>query len=582
MKIGGIQKLKHFLLNPLVSSSIFLWLQGKVIYVSGLQISAIANPFYAFGNAGFAFVTAGLALLFVFSVFYREDSKERKFWAVVCGGAFAVCSMMGAAHFSFSAIAAAVIEFISFSYLSLSWSLVRPGGAKKKDVLRGTEIVTSVETEIADDQSQLIQIGGRSIGASAETQGILIMGATGSGKSVALRKVARTLRRRGNKAIVYDPTGEMIGGFYRAGQDVILNPLDKRDCRWNPGRDLNDPAEVDAFATSVIPSSGGQNDFFNQSARQLLSGLIQMYEYNVIRAVETLVSQPVDDLFADMESCGLAGLMGDEKSFSSVRSTAIAYARALTLLHPPEDGEGFSIREWVAEPGDSWLFVPSTASTIEITRPLISAALEIAVKSIMDLPPDAARRIGVFLDELPAMQRLPALNPLLTQARKYGVVPVIAFQSVGQVYDRYQKDEGSALLGQPATRILLRASDAETAEWASRDIGDHQIRREVKSQSNSESYAHPWAAGPGSNSKSTSEQYSIERAVMPSEFQALPDLSGFARFKGAGVTEIKMRYESLDEIAPQRQPVKSRSLIARRLDGTTQRPENPTETPTED
>ena len=83
----------------------------------------------------------------------------------------------------------------------------------------------------------------------AETDHVLVCGAPGSGKGVAIKELLDQIRARGDRAILYDPSGECVQAYYRHGKDVLLNPLDARSPAWTPGaRGRQDGAPRAVFA----------------------------------------------------------------------------------------------------------------------------------------------------------------------------------------------------------------------------------------------------------------------------------------------------------------------------------------------
>ena len=147
----------------------------------------------------------------------------------------------------------------------------------------------------------------------------------------------------------------------------------------------------------------------------------------------------------------------------------------------------------------------------------------------MSLHPDPERRIWLSLDELPSLNAVPSLAPALAEGRKFGLTGILGVQAFGQLQEKYGEKLADALWGLPKTRLYLRISDAGTAEHVSKEIGDQQIRRETVSNSDSSS------AQGASSSTSTGEQIVIERAVLPSQIAALPDLMGYLKLGGSAV-----------------------------------------------
>ena len=68
-----------------------------------------------------------------------------------------------------------------------------------------------------------------SIPRAFESSHVMIMGDTGTGKSILQRRVLMQIAERGESAIVYDPALEYTPQFFNPARgDLILNPLDVR------------------------------------------------------------------------------------------------------------------------------------------------------------------------------------------------------------------------------------------------------------------------------------------------------------------------------------------------------------------
>ena len=166
----------------------------------------------------------------------------------------------------------------------------------------------------------------------------------------------------------------------------------------------------------------------------------------------------------------------------------------------------------------------------------------------MSLPPDRNRRIWLGLDELASAQALPSLSPALSEGRKYGLSALIGLQAIGQLRHIYGRDLGDAMFGMAKTRLILRVSDAETADLMSREIGDQRLVRAQHSNSTS-SGSGPMGMG-GQSTQSTSYQQTTERAVLASEIASLPDLNGYLRLEGQ-VAKIRLTPKGLPEASQQ-------------------------------
>ena len=85
----------------------------------------------------------------------------------------------------------------------------------------------------ADGLRWAIAFGGVPLPYAFEPYHLLISGATGTGKSVAITPALGALRRRGDRAVIADAGGLFTARYLQAG-DVLLNPLDERAVPWSP------------------------------------------------------------------------------------------------------------------------------------------------------------------------------------------------------------------------------------------------------------------------------------------------------------------------------------------------------------
>lgn len=417
--------------------------------------------------------------------------------------------------------------------------------------LRGTEVLDVTDGQSRQDllqqrQPGQLQIGFVPIEFRDEWQHFLLAGAPGTGKTLTLKWMLGDIRARQEKALVYDPVGDMVSLFYRPGVDVILNPLDERDAGWNPWVDL-ERHELPAFAKALIPDPVGQHDpFWTHAAQAVLQALMLS-----TRNMDDLLNYGLrgDDatLMEIVRQAGKAGLVGQEKTFSGVRAQLSIALDKLAILHNTPAERAFSLKRWVEDDQDRrWVFLLSRKSQQEALKPLLTVWTDTVVRAALSLPPSPHRRIWLSLDEVASLGKLPSLGPALAEGRKYGLVGILGLQTVQQLRHIYGRDEAAVLYGLPRNRLILRISDQETAEEMSKELGDYQRRRVTKSynQSVTNTYSHGRGVflggadglfGFSEQSRSESEGIGIsetlvtERAVMPSEIAGLPDLVGYLR-----------------------------------------------------
>jgi len=421
-----------------------------------------------------------------------------------------------------------------------------PDKTRYGDTLRGTQVSDKKRRGFKPPADQ-ITIGGIPIDREVEPQHLLAVGGPGTGKSVLVEAVLDTVRVRGQRAVVYDSTGEFVSHYYRPDRDIILSPIDSRSALWSPWSEGTDPYSYQNLAQALIPDGQGENQFWSQAARAIFRAVIASTT-DLSSLLDLVFGADQELLLACLQAQGLAGLAGPSQMLASSRGEAATYLQPLAYL-PDPGGHPFSIRDWVKnESADSWLFVSSRADVHHSIRPLLSMWLGLAVQAAMSLPPSRDRRIWMALDELPTLQKLPSLDLALAGGRKYGLAAILGVQSVAQIRDTYGRDAAAALLSHPSTRLTLRVGDSETATYLSQSIGDRHTVRKVASEST------------GGGGSSVGEQHAIEASVLPSEILSLPNLIGYLRVANDPIIKkIRLRPVDRKQIAA---PYEDRALLS--------------------
>lgn len=410
----------------------------------------------------------------------------------------------------------------------------------------GTRLVDS--TYLASIQAtmdkKILQIGGVRIPAGLEQRSFLLTGAQGQGKSVSLCRIYDTIRARGQKAVVYDPTGEFIAKYYREGIDHIFNPLDSRTITWNLYKDY-DKSSYDHI-TNLIPDGVGDAAIWSDSAKVLMRILLNKTN-SIDELIFTINSSTDGELKKIMTLAGEFGKIGAPATFSSVRFNVSNYCDSLQLQKNVVKGStsGFSVEEYFAdEASDAWVFLPMISSHTKLLGPLISLFFDTLVIKGLELEVDRDRRIWMCIDELPSLPKLPSLTPVLAQGRKYGFILVLGVQQKSQLESTYGKTDADTLWGLLATKLFLATTESASAESMSLDIGKTKVYRRKVSTSTS------WVDGDHSKGSfghnretpSISNELVEINAVMASEITGLQALYGYLIMSGTTINKKEVAY----------------------------------------
>jgi type IV secretory pathway TraG/TraD family ATPase VirD4 len=377
----------------------------------------------------------------------------------------------------------------------------------------------------------------------------LIMGDTGTGKSVLIAQFLDQLRERGDAVIVYDPAREFIVRHFDAKRgDVLLNPLDSRSPYWNPSSELTHPSEALTIAKSLFPDKELENRFFTESSRKIFAYLLT-FRPSAKQLIEWM-SNP-EEIDARLAGTALAPLIDKTAApqRSAVLSTLNLVSDALKLLPSQDETTAeWSAVGWARE-RKGWIFVSSTPETREALLPLISMWLDMLILRLMSADQKRAheRPVWVVADEVASLQKLPQLATALTESRKPNVRILLGFQGRSQLESRYGL-EAEVMLSQPATKIFLRTSEPRAAKWISDSIGDVTVERMREGVT---AAVNDWR-----DSANYSMNRSTEPLISPAQITGLPSLVGYLKSENH-VVKFQFR--------PDPRPEKARGFAPRPL-----------------
>lgn len=373
-----------------------------------------------------------------------------------------------------------------------------------------------------------VALAGVPLSREDETMHVAAIGATGSGKSTALRALMAGALARGDRHVVADPDGASMSAFFAEG-DIILNPFDRRCARWDLLAEIEGPSDFAFIAQSLLPHLGrGDHDQWISYGHRLLADTMESFV--------TLKLGGSDDYVATIAGAKIAELRqlcegtpsaryfeeGGERMLASILGTIAPAVGNLRLIRAAE-GEAFSVRRWIRA-GQGSLWVPYAANQVAALRGLVSCWMNIALLETLSLEPSTERRIWFHVDELDALGRIEGLKDAQARLRKFGGCMAIGFQSFAQVKQIYG-DGAQTIIENCGNLLILRAGGSDgggTAKLASQLIGGREIERDNVSRSRSRG-KHV------SRSTSMQTRRVVEDVALASEIMQLPNREGFLK-----------------------------------------------------
>jgi type IV secretory pathway TraG/TraD family ATPase VirD4 len=386
--------------------------------------------------------------------------------------------------------------------------------------------------------SETLTLAGMEIRTTDETKHFKLIGTTGTGKSTAIRELLAGAIARGDRAVFADPDGGYCSNFYnRYRGDVVLNPFEPESAKWDLFGEIEDSYDVEQLSTGLIP------DCDDPSAREwrayartflaaTIRGCCRARRPGLEELWHLLTVASLDELRPFVAGTPAQPFLDPDNSrmFGSIRAVTGSAMAALDFIRS-QRAAGFSVRRWVRDrEKHSVLFIPYRASQIAALRSMIAAWMRLAIFEAMSQREGHDQRLWFVVDELDALGAIDGLKDALARLRKFGCRCVLGFQSIAQVSSTYGQGDAQTVVENCGNTLILRCAGSEnggSSQFASRLIGDREIlRRQISRGSDRESI---FSVKGARRSRNVTEQHVIEAAVLPSELEQLPDLTGYLK-----------------------------------------------------
>ena len=423
--------------------------------------------------------------------------------------------------------------------------------------LRGRKLLTRSEAQLVStrrrskDQATL-RLGG--VGVSDETTRthLCIVGATGSGKTKTINgilkdAVSTICDDRDERAIIFDGKQELVPLLHALGircRYYILNPFDIRCVAWDVARDCTSVTTTDQIAVILISADPGPNRFFSDAARHIVASLMLSFmrfsprrwtlRHVILVAQDTQLLRQA--LKRHPETAHVCQYFDEERTYQNIRSCLNSKINQFAPIAACWDraSEKIALVDWINSTSIILLgWIPSiTLAMGAVNRAIYQRASEL----LLSQKQSDTRKVWHIFDEVKELGKMEALCRMATFGRGAGNRIVIGLQDLQGLRHAYGRELASELVGQCATKVVLRSDDPDTASWAAKIIGDAEVLDN---------------RGPKGN-----ETVRQREAVLTSEILNLPPttirngLSGFYVSPFTGAFRSTLNAEEVNELSP--------------------------------
>lgn len=404
------------------------------------------------------------------------------------------------------------------------------------------------------DRVKNLRIGNSVIPRKMEPAHMLILGSSGSGKSVLLNQLFKQINDRKSeenpeKVIIYDMKGEFIEKHYTEN-DYIFSPFDQRTVKWSFFNEIKTLPDFDVISKSLYICPDEKSEYWYNCAKDVFrTGLIYLYMNG-----KTLNNDIWEFFSGSLEDIKMAFSSLPQRERGAIKhidkADATASANIISILQEriqffrylvDMDGD-FSFKEYVRSGDTNNLYLLNIDTYKDIFKPLMSLVVDTMIREVLSMPDNLERRIFFIIDELGSLYKLESILDLVTIGRSKGAPLICANQDLGRLKETYGNANIQTFFNNFNSLVVFRTNEPDSAEFLSKAIGEQQIiRSRGSSQISPDDYG---------DRKSYSEQEKMERIVIPSELQLLKDFQAILRVANYGLAKTKIPRKFYPKINP--------------------------------
>lgn len=385
-----------------------------------------------------------------------------------------------------------------------------------------------------------LPVGEVSLTRCNEVYGCLIVGAPGSGKTVAISNMLDELQKMPDyRVVAYTPKGDFISKYYDEKRgDIILNPFDLRSLNLNIFDFIKEQTDYQRIAAVLIPEqSGSQDPFWTTAARNCFSAILNYCYMTGKRTNHELwdvLCWTQKDILDKVAVCPgseeITKYYSDSKLASNVSAVVSAYTSIFKYL-PKTEPDQFNMHDWLENKNGAggWIFISNHDELKDILKPWITLFIDFLVAAHLSMPDDRNRRVVYVLDEVNTLHSSvgDTIYKLAITGRSKGAVLLLGAQGCTGLEKTLGKERAADVYNAVSNSIFLRVgTDDNTAKWMSSVIGDTMFYETELS----DNYKVGEAADGGSGRKIRQK----ERLVMESVFHEMESLIAYVRLTEYG------------------------------------------------
>ncbi|MBP32587.1 type IV secretion system DNA-binding domain-containing protein [Methylobacterium sp.] len=329
-----------------------------------------------------------------------------------------------------------------------------------------------------------------------ETDGILAIGRSGSGKTVLINTVLMQARARGDRIILHDTKGDVVETWPDA-QFYLLTTGDRRSWAWDLAADLGGEEDAIRAFWAILMPADGREPIWALGAREVGVGVIKglyaahgaFWGWSDLADILEGEDAALRNFACRYHPPARAFTPLDEEG--NFTRTAASYVGNLqgagnAIIRPLAASWGdiapaarIGVKAWLLDtaPERRVLVLQRDAAKADLSeawlKPLLGMMANLCASR--EMPNGRPHRTWFSLDEMPQLGVLPHFSQVMETGRVKGLCALISAQNLDQIEDTYGPARARALLGLTGLKVAFKLDVDEGSKRVTEFVEDEVV-----------------------------------------------------------------------------------------------------------
>lgn len=329
-----------------------------------------------------------------------------------------------------------------------------------------------------------------------ETDGILAIGRSGSGKTVLINTVLMQARARGDRIILHDTKGDVVETWPDA-QFYLLTTGDRRSWAWDLAADLGGEEDAIRAFWAILMPADGREPIWALGAREVGVGVIKglyaahgaFWGWSDLADILEQEDAALRSFACKYHPPARAFTALDEEG--NFTRTAASYVGNLhgagnAIIRPLAASWGdidpaarIGVKAWLldAAPERRVLVLQRDAAKADLSeawlKPLLGMMANLCASR--EMPNDRSHRLWFSLDEFPQLGMVSHFSQVMETGRVKGLCALISAQNLDQLEDTYGPARTRALLGLTGLKVAFKLDVDESSKRVTEFVEDEVV-----------------------------------------------------------------------------------------------------------